>query len=189
MFERGTVLRAYILALHHYSERVPSCESWNFATVLCDLLSTRPHVCRALIDRFADVRNLTIEVVRKEFDKRISTCVEEDSNDIIMFIYVCNQNRYDKSEIKINLPLLRACIVLMSNWRDDDEAMDENDTTTAVSHTFPRDALMSLVNYLIPSSIDGLCKTNTSEAGAASAKFVASGRRGVSVEEVSYFYS
>jgi len=188
VFERGGVLRAYILALHHYSERITTCEPWNFALVLCDLLSARPHVCRALIDRFADVRDLTIEVVYKEFDKCISKCAKEDSNDITMFLYVPNQELYDKSEIKINLPLLRACIVLMSNWRDDDESIYQHDTTAIASTLFPKDALMFLVKYLIPSSIDGLCKVNTSDAGAASAKFVASGRRGVSVEEVRYSY-
>ena len=184
-FERGGVLRAYILALHHYSEKNPTSEQFNFASVLCDLLSVRPHVCRALMDRFSDVRDLTIEVVHGEFDKCISNCVAADSNEISMFIYTSSQENHNKSEIKMNLPLLRATIVLISNWRDDDKSKDK---LSEAPHLVSKAALMSLVKYLIPSSIDGTCKVNTPDVGAASAKFIANGRRGVSVEEVRYSY-
>ena len=91
VFERGGVLRAYILALHHYSEIVSTCDPWNFASVLCNLLSARPHVCRALIERFDDVRDFTIKAVYEDFDKCISKSVEEESNDITMFLYSFNQ--------------------------------------------------------------------------------------------------
>ena len=162
-------------------------KSWKFSLVICELLSARPHVCSALIDRFIDVRNLTIKVVHNEFEKCISTRSHENFFDIKLFLYVNNPESYEKVEINIYLTLLRACIVLISNWRSADEPSNEVQKSTS-SNLNSRDAFMCLVRYLIPSAIEDLSKCNSDDAGAASAKFVGNGKRAVSVEEVRHFY-
>ena len=59
-----------------------------------------------------------------------------------MFLYTCNQEHCNKSEIKINPPLLRASIVLISNWRDGDESRDKTGATAEASRLLSKDALI-----------------------------------------------
>ena len=191
----------YILALKQYIDfaitngvEIP----WNFTNILCELLSIRPHVCCAAMDRYTDLQNLAIDAVHNGFETYISGENKhlEHNSAVEMKIFLkenksktCNDSN-DKRPISVVIPLqlLMAAIALISNWTDDEgEYLMDNfcaHSNTQRKSDKPRETLLLLVDYLIPLR-DNLSQSNVCfESGAASATFTQNGKRAVSVEQV-----
>ena len=164
--ERGDVLHAYTHALHYYDQSgVTGENTTTFSSTLFGLLSSKPHICCAAMDRHSDLTDLMIRAVYNAFNSMDEPPQNGDRvEDIVM-----NMRRVDDdmaSEVHISSSLLQASIVLISNWRDDVESTAKTE-------------FMSLTTCLLQSK----GHLGRSE-GAASARYTDSEKRVVSVEEV-----
>ncbi len=195
------MLCVYVLALRQYIDfatnngvEIP----WNFTNILCELLSIRPHVCCAAMDRHTDLQNLAIDAVHNGFETYINGEIKhlESCSSVEMKIFwnddkikSCNESKNEEPvSVCIPLQLLRAAIVLISNWRDE-KGEDLTDNSIAHDNTQskpdkPRETLLLLVDYLIPLHDNSSQRNVSFESGAASATFIQNGKRAVSVEQV-----
>ncbi len=159
-------MHAYAHALQYYERLQLSGSSGKshsrFSSNIFELLSTRPHICCAAMDRHADLRELFVQTVCNGFKGILDNANETKTGDVKMIIRI----KDDALEFSVPSTLLQASVVLISNW---DQEVDDDLTNE----------FMSLTRYLIQSKDrQELCE------GAASATYAESGKRAVSVEEV-----
>lgn len=193
LYERGEVLRSYILALQALiqfaKENTLSCD-FDFVSIICNLLFTRPFVCAATFDRFVDVRDLAINKVYEKWQEYLSSEDEvmngSESNDSFSRILVVYQRDSNdntekvEKEITIPLSLLHAALVLLGNWNEEEESsnlsmMERNEEPRCTS-------VRNLARFLIEpiSEVDD----KSMVPGAAGAVLNESSKRAVSVDQV-----
>jgi hypothetical protein len=190
-YERGRVLRAFVLALHRYTEFAKENGikgPWNFVTTLCEVLSIRPHICCAAMDRYSDFRDLALVTVHKELERVLVKPYVEDVDvptgyvTMIACHSACNLDgdgdKLSQRKALVPIFLLNASLVILSNWQAAESGNYTSDTTRAI---------LSLMNYLIKipdaSAFDDASDV-TLIAGATSAISPKSGRRAVTVDQV-----
>ena len=165
------MLNAYIHALHHYENvRIKGddengSKGENFSSTLFRLLATRPRVCSAAIMRYPDLLDLMVRAVCTAFESLDQQHLEgESGEEIVMTI---NTGKDPSSQVHLTSLLLRAAIVLISNWTYD---------TRCTTNT----EFEAIRKFLI--RVDGDCRF---DEGAASAKYASGGQAAVSLQEVS----
>lgn len=180
-FERGRTLRALVIALDKYISFAADKKidgSWNFASILCDLISSRYLVCSEAMDRFPDFRSLAITMVHREF---LASANEGDNSNgdveerVFIQLYPTAGNETANTRVSMPLALLQSACVLLSICKGDEENSDVCPTAKA-SMQHLADALMHPCDT---EEVD-----SESLAGLASAT-LGSGDRAVTVEQVS----
>jgi len=176
-FERGKTLRALVIALDKYisfaAERKTE-GSWNFAAILCNLISSRHIVCSEAMDRFPDFRSLAITLVHREFLRYVANKGDNmngDSEDRIL-VQLCLTA--GNANVSMPLALLQSTCVLLSICKDEEKS--DVCTTTKAAIQYLADSLM----YPCDNHDEDIDKL----AGLASAT-TSSGDRAVTVEQVS----
>jgi hypothetical protein len=182
-FERGKVLRALVFALNQFISIAAEKHitgSWNFASILCDAISSRHNVCSEAMDRFADFRSLAIKVVHHKFKECINEEVDtshEDSENLVL-LQLCESAGSDdtvRKKIAMPLALLQSICVLLSTWKESEDHLVDPSSKDAI-HTFA-DALMYPYDHL---------ETEVEQLdGVVGATMISSGERAVTVEQVS----
>jgi len=67
-YEKGDVLRSFVFALLKYEISFTEMQSkYPLDSLICDLLSARPHACSDTMDMFSDLRDVFINLVCKSF--------------------------------------------------------------------------------------------------------------------------
>jgi len=168
-YERGKVLSAYISALSKYEqflgeEALGESSDFDFVSALCSLIAGRPRVFIEAFDRDPPLRALVIDEVGKSFDKvaeSTDTARAPASSPLVTITVLKDGN--DSSMVVPSI-LLRAAIILLSNWKRRDNG--ESD----------------MQNVKEEASISRLLR----ESGLSSAKYEDSGERAVSVDEVNH---
>ena len=165
-FEKGQVLRAYVMTLHYFSKldiKLEQVSLLNLSSSICKLLSSRPKICIAAMDRFEDFRAMMIHNVVNDFKFRLTNKSNDfGSNEIVATLSIPRQEN-----ILIPLSLIRASLVLIGNW-------DGKST---------KSQLMDLVTYFIPAHSK---EDDDVTFGAASATVLSTKKRAVSIEDVSH---
>jgi integrator complex subunit 1 len=180
-FERGRTLRALVIALDKYISFAADKKidgSWNFASILCDLISSRYLVCSEAMGRFPDFRSLAITMVHREF---LASAKKEGDNSngdveerVFIQLYPTAGNETANTRVSMPLALLQSSCVLLSICKGE-ENIDVCPTAKA-SMQHLADALMHPCDT---EEVD-----SESLAGLASAT-LGSGDRAVTVEQVS----
>jgi hypothetical protein len=158
------------MALDYFSKMNIELETGtllNLASSVCNLLSSRPQICIAAMDRFADLRAIMIRVVRDDFKSRLKkeiNSIESNGANVLLSIP-------SKDDVLISLSLLRASLVLIGSW---------NETSIP-----PKNELMDLVEYFIPAQSEQAENINV---GAASATLANTKKQAVSIEDVSRIF-
>lgn len=187
-FERGTVLRAFVLALHRYidfakEKNVDGC--WDFASIVYTLISSRRNVCSEAMDRFPDFFSVTVNVVQNELNAYLSIIPENDvlKGKAAVHITPCDRGKGSDnakgggSDRQVALPaaLLCAACVILSNWKGQGE--------NVAAHKRSEDAIFDLMNMLLRRH-DSDEDTNSESVGLAGATFVETGNKAVTVDQV-----
>lgn len=179
LYERGQVLRSLILSLNSYishAEKKSIHGDWKFSTYLCELISTRHNVCSEAIDRFPDVRQLTIKVVYETFMECLQSMEAEAEDAGTVQLKPCRSYKDGTlGSAYLPLSLLQSSCVLLSIWKD------KNDTEERRSKDYVNE-LSNILMFPFDSPEPLLLETEGIE-GIASAKMVASGNPAVSVDE------
>jgi hypothetical protein len=173
--------------------------SWNFPSMLIDLLSSRPTVFAEAMDAFPDLRSLAIRVVRTEFDSFLSkasnrVAMELDSPAVI--IVICQSQMAPEAadkvvEAKLPLALLQSACVLLSIWRDENAAKQIENVAELMPKAKNDDAALAveeLVQMLLrDDKLENIDEAEDADMvlGLASAKIAGSGKSAVPVESVS----
>ena len=194
--ERASILRSYTVGLllfdRYLKQRNESKAqvSFNFVSTLCELLSTRPHVCASAMHSDGDYRQMMAQEVYKEVERlRAASCQEQDrqqsskyndadngnsSSSRLVSIRIlkkaldCNDHAEDTERIEVEIPfaVLRASVLLLSAWHDSDI---EKDIHPEVESSQPRNGIIvAMCQDLLGASNKG----HGSEVGAAGAFFV-----------------
>jgi hypothetical protein len=174
--ERGDVLSAYIFALQYYDktrvrgddEGGKSSEGTS-SSILFRLLSLRPNICSATMNRYPGLQDLMVRAVYKAF-KDVGQEPKESNRDEDIAMFIRKDGENIPSEVHLPLTLLQAAIVLISNWQDD--------TKSAAKQEFKE-----LTKFLIRAG-----GRHGSSEGAASAIFASTKQKAVSSEEVSFYH-
>jgi hypothetical protein len=181
-FERGKVLRALVIALNQFISLAAEksiAGSWNFASILCDAISSRHNVCSEAMDRFPDFRSLAIKVVHhkfKECSKEEMDTNHEDSENLVL-IQLCESAGSDdtvRKKVAMPLALLQSICVLLSTWKDSEDHLVDMSSKDAIQTL--ADALMYPYDH----------QENEVEQldGVVGATMISSGERAVTVEQV-----
>jgi hypothetical protein len=175
--------------------------SWNFPSMLIDLLSSRPTVFAEAMDAFPDLRSLAIRVVRSEFDSSLSKSSNRDAMELdsAVIIVVCQSHMAPDAadkvvEAKLSLALLQSACVLLSIWRDENAAKQIENVAELMPKAKNDDAALA-VEELVRMLLRDDKMENIDEAedsalvlGLASAKIAGSGKSAVPVESVSLLF-
>ena len=171
-YERGRILSSYTLALCNYVAFVKQEDTTNtldFLTILCDLLSARPQVCTAAMEICPEFRDMGIEKIHSEWQRIINDPIEESLDHVKLYIT-------SKKSIYTSLHLLHAAILLLSNWKNDD---DENDELMDQYKEPENEAVMALANHLIVTQ-----SNDNPTTGLAGATFP-NGKPAIGIDQVS----
>lgn len=180
-YERGQVLRALLFSLRLYIDFAASKKikgSWDFPSLLCELISERHNVWSATMVKFSDLRILATTVIYDHFQSFLSEKPVPNGKEDIVRITPCQVNANStQDEIFLPLSLLQSTCVLLSIWK---ESSDENkDDKSKGVIGFLADLLMlPSVEEMDELDVDGM-------DGVASATMVATEKRAVAVEQVS----
>jgi integrator complex subunit 1 len=194
-FERGRTLRFHVVALQHltnYAIDKKIGETWNYPSMLIDLISKRPTVFAATMGSFPDLQSMAIRIAHDEFRAYIisdSTKSKGDMQDeatVKITLYNegassanhANGDSKDDGTVQATLPLslLQSSCVLLSIYLDDDKDLAENQTV--------RDLVKMLMREE-QAYQDGGDGDNSLGAGLSSARIAGSGKSIVPVESVS----
>ncbi len=164
-FERGQVLRAYIMAMDYYTKMdldAHKIESFDLSSSICNLLSSRSKICIAVMNQYDDLQSMLIHIVCDSFKSRLASISNElKPGEIGVTLSISNKDE----DVLFPLSLIRASLVLISSWNE--------------KIIPPKNELMDLVEHFIPTQSD------ENGIGAASAAFVTTKKRAISVEDVS----
>lgn len=180
-FEKGKTLRALVVALDKYisfaSERKTE-GSWNFASILFSLISSRHVVCSEAMDRFPDFRSVAIAFIHREFLHRIRDTDNESDDDAEeerVLIRLCpstTEKDVAGKNVSVPLALLQSVCVLLSIAKD----KEKSDIDPAA-----KDAMQQLADALLY-PCDGRDVGNERASGFASAT-LGSGDRAINVDQ------
>ena len=183
IFERGRTLRALVIALDKYISFAAERKiegSWKFASILCDLISSRHNVCAEAMDRFPDFRSLAITLIHREFLEYVGSSGDSTngkSEDRIL-MQLCPSdmgNGSPRKHVTMPLALLQSTCVLLSIWKDG-ETSDGCQTSNALIQYFANALMYPCGHHDV--DIEKL-------AGLASATLIGSGDRALAVDQVS----
>ena len=162
-FERGQVLRAYIMALEYYiRSNVISgfLSKMELSSSLCDLLSSRPSICISAVKCYQDLRNFMVHTCQVLIEnKHLKT------NEIGISLSVPSRDE----NIHISLSVVRASLALIASW---------NETNIP-----PGSELMKIVEFLLPHQVENEKKTSI---GAASATLLNTKKPAITIDDVSF---
>jgi len=184
-YESGRVLRAELLSLDRFirfatDHRVEG--AWDFPSILCGLISKRIAVFSDAMDRFEDVKSMSIKVIHAEFKGYLSRNRGSDGipeNDLLVGFTPCNveSNTADRIPKKVILPLslLQSTCVLLSTWKATDLEADSSSKALicelANIMMYPYEAHQELITH------------DTEDEGAMSAVLIGSGKPAVDVDQ------
>lgn len=192
-YERGRVLVCYTLGIHSFiafSERNNLEGAYNFASTLCNLLSSRAQVCGTVMDQSPDFRQICLDTIYQEWNNQLSLKYSEDNeekNDDSSLVRLKVIVEDDIRDVIITLTLLNAAILILSCWKIEEENEstrnnNENDLEEPKNH-----AVKQLSHFLIVSDNNNLSsiKSHKTESetllGVAGALFVNGNERAVCV--------
>jgi hypothetical protein len=186
------VLSVYILSLHKYSQFMVEHDiqhEFNFVAAVCQLVSSRPHVCIDAMEINSELQSLILGEITGAFEKAIKgsdfcdasdMAADLDSNSAIdetelVVINIANHESITK-KIIVTVCLVRAAVVVASNWRNcgQDEKKSENN--------FKR-----LLGFLIIPPENGNGQKPVS-SGLANAVFKCDNKPTASIEDVSPWF-
>ena len=198
-YERGAALRSLLMALDtfiSFAHKEGFGQKYVFGDLLCELLALRPHVCCDVIDRFVDLRDLTLSVVARVFrdfvDKCSSTCTSNDDETPASSVKIAVRKpsggdaAFALDVVQVPYHVLQAALVVVGNWPGDKGIIDFGDLDAVDSTadlSTARTACIYLVQSLIVPAMPG--NSGMQQPGAAGAVFTCNERRAVSVENVS----
>ena len=160
----------YILALHEYSKYIKANSlilGFDFTSILCDILSKRPKVVSAAIDKYDALRNLTLSTIQNEFENKFGNmrlCTNHNDDDILF------QASDSDKEAVIPMSLLRACIILISFWNE-----PIGDVTTSYGPS--NKTIQVFTSWLLG---DG--SKSCQDRGVVGASFAKTGKKAVTVD-------
>lgn len=188
------MLSVYILSLHKYSQFMVEHNiqhEFNFVAAVCQLVSSRPHVCIDAMEINSELQSLILGEITGAFEKAIKGSDFCDTSDMAADLDSNGAN--DETElVVINIPvnhgsitkkiivtvcLVRAAVVVASNWKDcgQDEKKSEND--------FKR-----LLGFLIFPPENGNGQKSPVSSGLANAVFKCDNKPTASIEDVSPWF-
>lgn len=183
-YERGKVLAAYILSLHRYttfcSQHELQCKV-QFISTLCQLLSSRPHVCANAIDTNCELEGLILNELTRAFDGAMNeTSNGSDKDNIVALDLPTFDHQSTTKNVPIESCLLKAAVVVVSN-RQADASDDEYNTSVADegARMNAKDAFERLLAYILP--------TNHKASGLATAVYLDDKVAAASIEDVSNY--
>jgi hypothetical protein len=165
--------------------------TWDFPSMLIDLISRRPSVCAPALSAFPDLRSLAIRVVHDEFDVYAQKSSKDGGMEVgpSVVITLCHSpaaETKDKAvEVTLPLALLQSASVLLSIWKEED---DDAESTTMDNNNEAAQAVNDIVRMLMHPQEGEISdepeKANCTD-GLASARIAGSGKNAVPVESVS----
>ena len=195
-YERGAALRSLLMALDTFitfAHKEGFGQKFVFGDLLCELLALRPHVCCDVVDRFVDLRDLTLSVVARAFrnyvDKDMITCNGNGQSPSSVKIAIRKPSGGDADfaleVVQVPYHVLQAALVVIANWPGEED-IHIGDTKAACSVEDLSDAKIAcafLIQSLIVPSTSGT--SGMQQLGAAGAVFASNEKRAVTVENVS----
>lgn len=195
-YERGSALRSLLMALDTFiafAHKEGFGEKYAFGDLLCELLALRPHVCCDVVDRFVDLRDLTLSVVARAFrnfvDKDMSTSNGDWTSSSLVKIAVRKPTDGDADfaleVVQVPYHVLQAALVVIANWpgSEDMQVVDAKAVVSAEDLSDAKIACAYLIQRLIVPPTSG--SNGMQQLGAAGAVFASNERRAVTVENVS----
>ena len=161
-------MRHYIIALHKFNCFAKTHElncSFDFVSVLCSLISERPIVVSAALNKFADLSSLVLSIIKNAFHSRFS----DPSQDDAAIDYVHFKSSCSNEEGYFPMTLLRTSIALISNW-------NEVNLNTSPDMDSSNSIIKKLASWMFTDD----CPDQ--KRGAAGASYVKSGVKAISIE-------
>ena len=135
-YETGRVLRAELLSLDRYIRFAAEHDvkgSWDFPSILCSLVSRRHAVFSGAMERFTDVKTMSIKVIHSEFKSYLATNRENEipDGDLAVGFSPCSLDvdlagEESNKRVIIPLSLLESTCVLLSTWKAVGTAAEED---------------------------------------------------------------
>ena len=179
-YERGKVLKSLIFALRDhlsFAENASIETSIPFPIFLARLMSQRPSVYAEAIDRFADLQELTVNVLHAEISRLASDSTQSEREGAHARIWL--EFNGTKNDALVSLYLLQSCCILLSVWR---EKPTDNPNSLGVDIKKCSEAVKDMTGALLKPSSDMSGDVTWGLAGATNS---ATSEIAVSVESVS----
>lgn len=199
-YERGSALRSLLMALDtfiSFAHKEGFGEEYVFGDLLCELLALRPHVCCDVIDRFVDLRDLTLSVVARVFrgfaDKNLSSSNGAgppiSSVNIAIRRESSGEAKFALEAVQMPYHVLQAALVVIANWTGDEDIAIGSETAVVSTEDLSeaKTACAYLIQSLIVPATMYATRGMQQQPGAAGAVFASNERRAVTVENVSGF--
>lgn len=153
---------------------------FQFTERLCRLIAMRPHVCSDSMNCNAELQTLVLSEVTSAFDEAIKSSNSCGNSKLSVSMRVLTEGGGSSTKtIVVSLSLIRAAVVVVSDWKDIGGTMCNTDSGNGV-HT-AANLFWRLLRYIVPAP--DLYKKSLS--GLASAVYNETNTRVASVEDVS----
>ena len=172
--DRGGVLRSILVALRAhvaFGEQNNLDLDMNFPALVLEIISSRPTTFTDAFISYADLRALTIDVIRDEL--RIASSYNTVRTDGRMVSLALSKELLGATKIVVSEVLLKSICVLLSIWRDSFGAVNGNNGSTVSGNAFVLDVADAFMHS------DASSDTTT---GLHGAKFVDSGQDAITVD-------
>lgn len=146
----------------------------SFVETICDLLSRRPQIYSAAMERFDDFRSLTLQAINREFQSRFEQEQTECEGSDLSATSVFFQSASGEEEAFLSVALLQAGVALMSYWKEPNGVVSGDDEIREPSNEIIR----SLALWFIGEG------SENGDRGVAGATFKRSGKKAIDEDQV-----